>query len=432
MQKGGRMRRAGCSRKVILLVLLSVLLSSLPCRAARIFLRIQVGNPLDVAKTVPVKANLPAGVTTNDVIDLDGLELDYDVNNDICYVHTELELGPKATPPPFNVEIKDIWRIPSEDLQKLETRSVDLVRKMKGRTYEDEAVGLGREVELTLVRIRKRQDDKAIRPGVKTIEHIQAYEANIDELDRVRKDVGYLENLVLGTGQTVGRLIGTDRRTPKPTELKLNDAEYKKARMEIVVENSSSRERTAKDFSRHLPPEIGIHDVIDSDGLEVRTDRKTGGTYVYADKIVLGPGEKRSFSLTIRDKWNINGPRLEMLLKHSDTVLERVAAKTRYDEIEKTLRELGDELRGMREESGPETIGKEYVAFHRRQTGQLNVIEETINRIELALRAIDKSSRFGFRVKPPSPRTTWLIIYIILGFLGVVSLVFFFRWFGRT
>jgi uncharacterized membrane protein YuzA (DUF378 family) len=34
-------------------------------------------------------------------------------------------------------------------------------------------------------------------------------------------------------------------------------------------------------------------------------------------------------------------------------------------------------------------------------------------------------------VPRPDKRTTWIIIYIILGFLGIFSLLFFLRWFGK-
>ena len=45
--------------------------------AARLILRIQAGNPIEKPQSVEIKANLPARVRTNNVIDLDGLELDF-------------------------------------------------------------------------------------------------------------------------------------------------------------------------------------------------------------------------------------------------------------------------------------------------------------------------------------------------------------------
>jgi hypothetical protein len=48
------------------------------------------------------------------------------------------------------------------------------------------------------------------------------------------------------------------------------------------------------------------------------------------------------------------------------------------------------------------------------------------------LRPLEREPKFGVPIKPPSRKTTWIIIYIILGFLGIMSLLFFLRWFGRS
>ena len=49
-----------------------------------------------------------------------------------------------------------------------------------------------------------------------------------------------------------------------------------------------------------------------------------------------------------------------------------------------------------------------------------------------ALTPLDKTTKYGFRAKPPSMKSTWLIIYIILSFLLVLSLLFFLRWYVKT
>jgi hypothetical protein len=52
--------------------------------------------------------------------------------------------------------------------------------------------------------------------------------------------------------------------------------------------------------------------------------------------------------------------------------------------------------------------------------------------VESALRPKPKSTRIGIPGKPPTMKSTWMIIYIILGFLAIMSLLFFLRWFGKT
>jgi len=81
---------------------------------------------------------------------------------------------------------------------------------------------------------------------------------------------------------------------------------------------------------------------------------------------------------------------------------------------------------------GPEELNETYVAFYRQQRDRVDVIDQTLARIRSAMSPGTMRSRKGFSPKPPSMKTTWLIIYIVLGFLAVVSLLFFFRWFGRS
>jgi len=89
-------------------------------------------------------------------------------------------------------------------------------------------------------------------------------------------------------------------------------------------------------------------------------------------------------------------------------------------------------LNSLEKEPVPTDLNDKYVAFFRQQAAKLDVIEQKIARVEAALKPIEKTSQLGFQAKPPSSKTTWLIIWIILGFLAFISLVFFFRWYGRS
>ena len=96
--------------------------------------------------------------------------------------------------------------------------------------------------------------------------------------------------------------------------------------------------------------------------------------------------------------------------------------------VGKVIAELGK----VESARGPDVVDEAYVAFHRGQASHLDEIEQKLNRIVLALPQIDRSTRFGTRIKPPSPKTTWALIYIILGFLAIMSVLFFLRWMGRS
>ena len=198
------------------------------------------------------------------------------------------------------------------------------------------------------------------------------------------------------------------------------------------MRNTSPTATRRVPIRRDLPAEIRTFDVLDAGGLEVGTDAATGAAYVFANNVEIGPNSTRIFDVAIRDKWNIHQPRIPVLRKAADDILAIVRAKEGYQSVDEALAGLLAELDKIEKEEGPTQLDGVYVAFYRRQGDRLDAVEEQLNRIESALKPIKKTSQLGFDVKPPSMKTTWALIYIILGFLAVVSLLFFFRWYGTS
>ena len=398
--------------------------------AGRIVLRIEAGNPLGEPQTVEIKANLPSRVRTNDVLDLDGLELGYDVRNDVYYVFRDVELGPKDTVT-YNIEIRDIWTIEEEDLAALDRRARQLSDRLRETDSAADARDLRSEVSRTLGLIRTSQEVNTV---LQPMQHIRAYEDNLGLLTQTKTFVGRLENLVLGVlAEDPGTLMGVQEGSPAPRrDVELEPDQYKSAVIRITVRNTSPTETQPIDIRRDLPPEIKSHDILDAGGLEVGVDARSETVYVYLDDVEVRPGDTVSYDVMIRDKWNVNGFRVARLKTTTGDVLERVAEREIYTSIEQSLKELLAALSAIEAERGPTTLNDDYVAFYREQADRLDVIERDLLRIQAALREIRKETRWGFKLKPPSMRTTWLVIYIILGFLGLMSLLFFLRWYGRS
>jgi hypothetical protein len=119
------------------------------------------------------------------------------------------------------------------------------------------------------------------------------------------------------------------------------------------------------------------------------------------------------------------------LVDSASNLLSRVQARGRYPGIEGALGGIIIELAGIAGEQGPEKVNDQYVAFFREQAGRVNLAEQRLRRVESALRPLEKTVKIGLKVKPPSAKTTWGLIYIILGFLGLFSVLFFLRWYGK-
>lgn len=408
-------------------------LSAADATAGRVVLRIQAGNPVEKDQPVVIKASLPAGVRTNHILSLGGLELGYNVKDDVYFVHRELILGPKQIEV-FDVELDDIWVIAPEELATLRAHAMGMVELLKDNEAHDTALLMQQQIDRQLAEIDTQQEAAAIgRPGVTPQEHITVYERNRDILSKARLDIGRLENLVLGTGQDPGAMLGSDTRSPKPERfLEASTAYTNTAVVRIDVRNTSPTRRRMVTVRHDLPDEIRAFDVLDTGGLDLGMDAERGITYVHLAALELEPREQKVFSVVIRDKWNVNAPRIASLRKTSTDLVTRVAAAGRYPSVEGLILELQKALDGVEAAQGPETVDAAYIAFHRGQAEALDEIETRLNRILLSLPQIERSTKMGFKVKAPSPKTTWMIIYIILGFLAVMSVIFFFRWFGRT
>lgn len=419
------------SRALRLLLLVGVCAAQ-PAWAAKVALRIKAVNPLNSPQMVVVRSTLPEGVTSNDVVDLDGLELGYDVQNGVYYVHKEVRLGPMQTQD-FEVGLRDVWVIAEAELDSLLLQARTLTEKLAGTELADSSRALFEQVTESLGRIRKTQAEGAIRPGVTPVEHIAAYDANVKLLGRVRRDIGHIENLVMETGQDPGRLVGEDSKALRlRRDIELPAGDYRTATIRISVQNTSPTEKRLVDVRQALAPELTLDDVLDAAGLSVGSDPETGACYVYRSGVEVEPNDTIAFDVKVRDKWNINGPRIQALSANASNVLARIVKREKYESIEKMLAETQTALAAIAAERGPQTLSPEYVAFYRDQARRLDELEQRINRVRAALQPIEKTRKYGFRVRAPSMRTTWLIIYAILGFLALMSLLFFLRWYGKT
>lgn len=407
-----------------------------PACADKIRLKVRVGNRTDKSWTKEVRVNLPPGIGTNEVINLDGMELRYDVKNDLYYVYKNVELAPKDLSTEFNVEFKDIWTIPASALDELQKHAEALAAILK-KNPEQAATGeaLKAEVLKRVEKIRESQAANSIRAGVATALHIKAYEADMAELDSATKMGIRMENLVLGMGEEPGKLLTDIKPLPlpkRPSETASNIV-YKTFVLSITVSNKSP-DITRSDIvvSYHLPPELSANDVLDSAGLEIRTDIKKNVCTLYSNRVTLAPGMSATYNVKLRDKWNINGPRFGALRAGATNLQERVKSLGKYKSVEEKLVALIADLDALAQERGPESMGGGYIEFYRRQGDRLDAIEQEITRIDNLLKPILSTTPWGFKVMAPSRQTTWIIIYIILGFLAFLSLVFFFRWYAKT
>lgn len=404
-------------------------------QAASVVLKIRAINPSKTEKQpVEVKSFLPKPAVPADVVDTAGLDMAYDVASKTYYVRKTVELDPGQTRT-FEVQLKDIWIIPEATLTGMDQHASALSAALKGTAQGDTATRLGGVLAEGVKGVLERQNAFAV--GVaKPIDHIRAYEFNMEALERIRRDIGMLENLAIAAGKDPGKLMGVSRVAPPPEPGRGVGGTSDVVVIHIKVTNPSLTEKKSIPLRRDFPSEVQPTDVIDAGGLQIGFDGAKGICYAFLEAVDLGPQESKVFDLKLRNPWAEAAdwvPRIEARARElSDIAKQTAAYKSVIQDIEAVLQELA----AVKEEKVPGVMNEDYVAFSRRKAETLRGLEGRLMRLEELFQPHDKPQKVFdapvLNVQSPSRQTTWMIIYIILGFLALVSLLFYLRWYGKS
>ncbi|MFH1199355.1 MAG: hypothetical protein V1650_04285 [Candidatus Omnitrophota bacterium] len=158
---------------------------------------IEVSNPSTQPKVTPVKLYLPAEVSSQYIVDADGLEIGYDYKKALCYVFKDsISLAPKEDKK-FIVRIKDIWVIPEERILELKTRIKNLKGALVENTEYSSQAGILADKTIALL------DEILAIQGIQasSVEwHIGDYRGNLKKFASTKREMLKLEALLSQIG----------------------------------------------------------------------------------------------------------------------------------------------------------------------------------------------------------------------------------------
>lgn len=160
----------------------------------KIILKSMVINPSTTKiQKAMLKTYLPKEVKPEDIIDMEDLQIDYDISQERYYVYKEfkLEPGKSAT---RSVEIEDIWIMTAEELDYLVNQAGELAEKLKNTVYSENAAELQKIVEEKRQAILKRQAEAedALPPA-----HIAAYRQNVITVEEIKDNLTKMDEMAL-------------------------------------------------------------------------------------------------------------------------------------------------------------------------------------------------------------------------------------------
>ncbi len=121
-------------------------------------LKVLVTNPSDIQKqTMPVTINLPSGIKSEDVIDKGNFRIDYNFEQSLFTAKQDVVLDPGQTMT-LELEMKDIWRIPSDEIDLLKAHVQQNVLVLSKSSYSQQARALGDGITKRLEQIVVAQE----------------------------------------------------------------------------------------------------------------------------------------------------------------------------------------------------------------------------------------------------------------------------------
>lgn len=210
--------------------------------------------------------------------------------------------------------------------------------------------------------------------------------------------------------------------------------------LKVLVVNPSTE---VKEFTirQPLPPEVKPEHVLDADGLSVEYDSQAGA-YMLVGSVTLKPKESVTRKVVLGDAWVIPSERVSSLRDEVEDVTKKLKGTT-YIEQGRVLASAITRRLFEIEESQSQLITnpQQHISRYRDDMKTLQLIESDMVSLRqlmvmASLRGGAASALSGDGAGEEgsydrgrlSILTTWRMIFLILVFLGAVSLSFFFVW----
>lgn len=389
-------------------------------------LKILAVNPSDTQKLkTTVQQVLPPEVKPEDLIDSAGMEAKYDGEKKVFYLQKEVELNPRQTST-FEIRVRNVWHIPDEEIQKVREEIEQSKNSLQGTKYAQTGQMLYEKVTEKITQIEEEQA-KAV--GVK--QKIEFYRAHVKQLADIRGDVFSL---------------GAIRRMEEETKEGVHEVKFF-----ITAENPSDQPLKMMVRS-YLPKEIKDDDILDKlDFNLVFSQNKNRFALEKEDNFTAK--ETKKYQITLRDIWYIPQADLDFLRKQAEKLMV-LFKETPYEKYANQqcgfifeslgkIKELQDEVASstvLEDRMRASVLNNQRLELVRKKMRELQDLlpevalkKDNLKPIEqikhLIKKIVDTRDLIlvAFGIQPNKPITWWLILGI-MGFMALLTGVFYMTW----
>jgi hypothetical protein len=209
--------------------------------------------------------------------------------------------------------------------------------------------------------------------------------------------------------------------------------------LSVVVVNPSEDKTQVVPVRIDLPGEVKPTDVLDQGGLQLEFDDERSAYYVFKNDVSLAPKETRVFEVRVNDVWFIKDEEISGLRKYTQLLLKRIEGTEYFTTAQSLAASIEQRLTDIETvQNDPALSRKARIGAYRQHLAQIVVIKEDLARMERLLTFIggppvpEMLEKSPLESDAPSETTTWILIGLIVLFIGMIGTTFFFTWNRRT
>ncbi len=209
--------------------------------------------------------------------------------------------------------------------------------------------------------------------------------------------------------------------------------------LSVVAVNPSDKETKTTPVRIDLPQEVTPKDVIDTGELKVEYDDEKKLYYVFKDQVALAPKETRVFEVVVKDLWYLPAKDLNSLREYTNLLLKRLEKTTYYNTAKGLAESIMDRLQTIDTEQNDDSLSrKTRIGNYRHHKLTIVEIKDDLARMEKLLTFIggppvpEMLEKSPLKSDSPSRTTTWLVILLIVVFIGLIGGQFFFTWHRKS
>jgi hypothetical protein len=392
---------------------------------ADLYINILAVNGADAPQTKEINHALPKEVSKEDVIDADGLDLEYDVNEGYYYVAGNAKLEAKKTKT-YKVRIRDVWKIDPNIIEDIkEEINLNLIRIKDTEFYDSGEIK--KESLLQRLDFITKEQEKYADDIEKRIGRYRIYESELTKIRQNALSIKYWRT-----------------RPPTPEEADVFTF--------VIEQENPNKEEAATITPKHyLPKEVKPEHFVELQGFDVRYDALKGKTYLTKEE-KLQASQKKRYDIGIIDIWFIKQYDLDDLVERTDKTLELLKNSEYMDsanylaegiykniiflnDSQKVRRNINDHISAYRtnlklyEDTVEDVEALEQLLVEIRKDLERSKVRNVLNKVSW-LKSLTKIIETIF--KKPSMNTAWKIIMGVVIFVGVYTFVHFVIWGKRS